>query len=268
MSKANTLLIGIKRKLHRYQDARAHQADKEFAALRGKALSAGRYQCVYCGFRSKKHIEVHHRDDDHQNNQPENLVSICPMCHAYHHVGEPSKHGSAKGLSEGHFGAQTRLIRVPHAEKIPAQDFNHLLRAIGVAMADPDESKVARQVFSLISNESLRNEMEAALVSNHPADMAAAFSHLTDDEYERRGTVVGAVRMLFSPRLLTQWGRQLSVEYTALSQPSRWETLLGNMVSKVFQSGQPAAAQPSNSKDNAEQGAGLDAGDVASGEGS
>lgn len=45
------------------------------------------YACRYCGFAAKKFQEVHHLDDDHSNNNPDNLVTACALCHAAHHVG-------------------------------------------------------------------------------------------------------------------------------------------------------------------------------------
>lgn len=35
--------------------------------------------CVWCGW--AKHLIVHHRDGDHHNSSPENLVIICRSCH-------------------------------------------------------------------------------------------------------------------------------------------------------------------------------------------
>lgn len=36
------------------------------------------YQCLLCG---KEAIQVHHLDNDMFNNKPENLASLCKMCH-------------------------------------------------------------------------------------------------------------------------------------------------------------------------------------------
>src|SRR5690625_2648446 len=83
--KLPTLIVGIKRRIHRRHDKRAAQADAEYRALRRPALEAADYRCKFCGYRSKKYSEVHHLDDDHHNNSPENLTSICLLCHPYHH---------------------------------------------------------------------------------------------------------------------------------------------------------------------------------------
>lgn len=37
--------------------------------------------------RTSGYLEVHHLDDDHANNIPDNLVTICPFCHGVFHCG-------------------------------------------------------------------------------------------------------------------------------------------------------------------------------------
>jgi 5-methylcytosine-specific restriction endonuclease McrA len=39
--------------------------------------------CVVCG--EDKIVTVHHMDEDHQNNDPKNLVPLCPTHHHYWH---------------------------------------------------------------------------------------------------------------------------------------------------------------------------------------
>jgi len=31
---------------------------------------------------------VHHKDHDHSNNAPDNLITLCPKCHSAEHMGE------------------------------------------------------------------------------------------------------------------------------------------------------------------------------------
>lgn len=40
-------------------------------------------KCVCCGF--DKIVAVHHVDENHNNNDPKNLVVLCPNCHATYH---------------------------------------------------------------------------------------------------------------------------------------------------------------------------------------
>lgn len=40
-------------------------------------------KCVICG--EDKILDVHHYDENHKNNSPENLIPLCPTHHAYWH---------------------------------------------------------------------------------------------------------------------------------------------------------------------------------------
>lgn len=40
-------------------------------------------ECVVCG--ENRIVEVHHMDEDHENNDPMNLVPLCPTHHQYWH---------------------------------------------------------------------------------------------------------------------------------------------------------------------------------------
>ena len=43
-------------------------------------------QCKYCGYsRYKEVLEVHHIDEDRDNNNPSNLEVVCPTCHVEQH---------------------------------------------------------------------------------------------------------------------------------------------------------------------------------------
>jgi general stress protein YciG len=43
--------------------------------------------CERCGFKAEDscQMDVHHKDGDKQNNDPSNLVSLCPPCHRITH---------------------------------------------------------------------------------------------------------------------------------------------------------------------------------------
>lgn len=52
------------------------------APLPHRALAAG--PCVICGF---EYSDVHHIDEDHGNNSPDNLIALCPNHHRLVHRG-------------------------------------------------------------------------------------------------------------------------------------------------------------------------------------
>lgn len=81
------LSLSVKRSKFRKDDPERDHSDKEFKALRKSILTDNHYTCDFCGFQSKKFQEVHHVDDNHQNNDRSNLVVACPLCHSCHHIG-------------------------------------------------------------------------------------------------------------------------------------------------------------------------------------
>lgn len=71
-----------------------------YQQIRSQILRRDKFTCQFCGFNSasdsespKKSLaysgflEVHHIDDDHSNNVPENLITACPFCHSVFHAG-------------------------------------------------------------------------------------------------------------------------------------------------------------------------------------
>ena len=42
--------------------------------------------CAYCGFGIPEVLEVAHLDGDRYNNDPKNLVILCPNCHKMHDI--------------------------------------------------------------------------------------------------------------------------------------------------------------------------------------
>jgi hypothetical protein len=52
-------------------------------------LSHKRSTCDRCGFVPEHpcQLDVHHIDEDHSNNDPENLGTLCSNCHRFLHFG-------------------------------------------------------------------------------------------------------------------------------------------------------------------------------------
>ena len=72
----------------RANDAGSAQADMQFRLVRSVVLRRDRYTCRGCeAWGGRLRLQVHHRDNDHQNNSPENLVTLCVFCHAVFHAG-------------------------------------------------------------------------------------------------------------------------------------------------------------------------------------
>lgn len=80
-------ILGVKRQYWRMDDETSQEADIEFKEVRKEALRRDNYTCVFCGFRAGSYQEIHHYDDDHHNNDIENLLTTCTLCHQVHHLG-------------------------------------------------------------------------------------------------------------------------------------------------------------------------------------
>lgn len=74
--------------------------DEEYIEARINSLEKYRYKCQKCGFvtspdreadksssAASGYLEVHHIDDNHENNSPDNLLPLCPFCHMIFNVG-------------------------------------------------------------------------------------------------------------------------------------------------------------------------------------
>lgn len=202
------LCIGIKRGVFRANDDNSKQADLVFAPQREAALKKSGYRCVRCNYEStedpkrKKRsvLHVHHRDNDHHHNEPENLLPHCALDHAYHHIGcDAPTPGGARG-----WASQMRIAYVP---ELAAEDFNHLQRALGAAMQDPEAREVAGEILGLLGVLSM--PVKEVFGTFQAKDFAAAFSKLSEVEYAERSDRAGGLRVLFHPDILIQSGSEL-----------------------------------------------------------
>ena len=77
---ANKLRTGLKYRIGRPKDkVKNHRARKQqLLELRGA-------QCERCGYARKEILQIHHEDRDRRNNALENLILLCPNCHAEEH---------------------------------------------------------------------------------------------------------------------------------------------------------------------------------------
>lgn len=215
------LQLGIKRRVHRHSDAHAAMADAEFASLRSAALQRSGYRCVRCGLESAATaqkptaLQVHHEDDDHTNNAPENLSSYCTLDHAIHHIGcdAPSP--------GGHEGWASRM-RVVYAPELATEDFNLLQRAAGAALAEPSLAEVAKEIVGLLGV--LASPVRELYGSHHAKDFAAAMAAMDDDQYAKRA--VSDLRVVFHPDILRDAGARM-VSDQPLMAPRNWSAVSG-----------------------------------------
>ena len=103
------LVLSVKRSTWRKHDPQKESADAAYARVRLDVLRRDAYTCRYCGFTShgdpqahpgsyaiSGYLEVHHKDDNHRNNRPDNLITVCPFCHQVFHVGNAGHRAAAQ----------------------------------------------------------------------------------------------------------------------------------------------------------------------------
>ncbi|CAG9184190.1 HNH endonuclease [Cupriavidus pampae] len=216
MAKLRTLpplLMAAKRKVWRMHD-HAGEADKAFQKVRGPVLEAAGYSCEFCGLKSDKYQEVHHLDDDHANNAKENLACACPLCHQVFHIG-------MAGMRDGGY-----VIAMP---ELSQAELNQLCLVMWIvektdASQFSQEHKLMHQnlfmhvksLGSLLVNRraNVKNRFSALLEANGqskeftkrlsletigPSLLANVLMQLTDDEYARRGELLGSLRLMPRP---------------------------------------------------------------------
>jgi len=52
---------------------------------KNEALNRDRRICVLCGYNIS--VDVHHIDENKENNDLDNLITLCPNCHREIHIG-------------------------------------------------------------------------------------------------------------------------------------------------------------------------------------
>lgn len=198
------LAPGVKRSSWRVHDPDWEVADEGFARVRRQVLERHRYTCQYCGFTTMPdrraapttylasgYLEVHHLDDDHGNNHPSNLLTVCPFCHLVFHAG-----------NAGHRNTAT----VIWAPWIAQADLNLLVNAIMVAMArEGEHAPAAMQMYARLTACADRIVSEFGESMADAANFGSVLMMLANrstsktDLYARRTRLFAGVRLLPNP---------------------------------------------------------------------
>ena len=238
------LQLSVKRATFRMDDADHKAADAEFKARRQRVLQRAGYTCHYCGFRSKKWQEVHHLNDDHHDNRPENLVCICSYCHAVFHIGRAGIMGEA------------HLAWLPHFTQV---EVNHLCRTLYVLETmlrerdDPhqdedgdytqtgylqllvDNLKTTLGLYPYTRQGIARARCRERIGTDDPASLGSVLADMNERAYEKRMRELAPVRLVpqparyiegqnVHPKMVTAW---LSDAYAGLP-PDTWPQFLTN----------------------------------------
>lgn len=195
MPNVSPLCIGVKRATFRVHDPDTESKDIAYVAARLEALRRDKWTCRWCDFASAPtqnakpgsyeesgFLEVHHLDDDHGNNVPENLATACPFCHEVHHAG-----------NAGHLERAT-LIWLP---EMSHEDLNRLCHATFVAMHTHNNWETLAQAIHM---QLAARESQVPDPLRNLRVLGSALSRLTDAEYQGRAAALGGLRLLPRPK--------------------------------------------------------------------
>lgn len=205
------IVLSVKRGKFRSDDPNSSVADKEFKQIRDKIKERDENRCVYCGFFSSKHHDVHHIDHDHTNNSEENLVTACSLCHMCHHI-------SFAGLKE-----MGTLIHFDPSLNVTQEEVNSLARTLWFA-EDSKNSEVSSQALEVYYRLFFRSShVKKILGDANPLTLGNYLLSLSDEDYEKREKFIRESGIYLLPSK-TGFSRQYAhwrKEYKGVS-PAKW----------------------------------------------
>lgn len=218
------LILGVKRSTWRMHDPAAEDADAEFEVVKKKVLVRDRYTCRYCQMRTLKeedqnkngtfykgrfagYFEVHHVDDDHHHNHPDNLLTVCPFCHSVFHCGNAG-HREAGSIIWAPWIRQEDLNITVHVLFI-LMTFEHPSEAETKKAEESqtqdtlkfcsETGRVARQRYEVLQSFGDAAEKHLGAGMSNAAVMGESLMALAkrdDRAYQRRAVFLGGARFL------------------------------------------------------------------------
>lgn len=237
-TKLPSLLPSVKTSTWRCHDPEREAADAEFQAIRLAVVKRDMFRCHFCSFQSAPgtapraaagairkprvlapsgYLEVHHLDDDHGNNSPENLITACPYCHQVFHAG-----------NAGH-DSRVRLIWLPWLDQT---DLNLLVHALFAAIdMNSKYAKEAQRLYSLISGFAGRLTQRFGEGLADPASLGSVLMTIHRESPE-----------IYAEREKALWGVRLLPEIDAFERQRRhwaehvWSNIPPDTWKQIYQS--------------------------------
>jgi len=227
----NELKLSVKCRNFRGKDE--FISDKRFSSqIKSFVKERDKGACHYCGDVFEQYQEIHHIDNDHQNNDQSNLMTICSLCHGCHHI--------------GFAGIKNRGIIV-YMPEVSQEEINHtqkFLMAIGqpkfhafgkftarmepyialdVRWDTPDHTPL---LGSVIKERARVVEEEYSQGWSNPALLGEALLGRSDREYDERHHVLKDLRLIpvvsGFPKQVDYWLKEFTKRFPLKS----WDGLL------------------------------------------
>lgn len=223
---ANQPAGSVKRKLWRRDDDHAHLLDAKCADIREAVLKRDNYSCRFCNFKSSRHQEVHHFDDDHGNNAPDNLLTCCNLCHQVHHIGMCAMRNAGF------------LAVIP---EITQTEVNHIARAFFVSelIADQATKDKLTSLYAILQSRGhdtlkkifVSDDASSTLDLSSAYTWADALSNAPDELYNNRLALLAPMRLVptreaFAQEQLEHYATQSKAMFTATNWFALTEQLM------------------------------------------
>jgi intracellular multiplication protein IcmJ len=179
------------------------------AALRTEAVIQSGSRCMFCGLTSAAN-ELHHLNDNHQDESPGNLSTADAICHRWRHLSEV---GAGQGL----------LVYLP---QLAPRDVSHLLRTVTVGLNShyPNTQTEAKTLLNWLASHS--EYVDNAWGTSEPTAFGAAIQRLSHECSGSNGWVPEIVfeglALIINPAALTQPAAVWAAELSPQQQPAEW----------------------------------------------
>lgn len=158
---------------------------------RNKIFERDDHTCQFCGFRSEKYQEIHHKNGCDDDFSDENCLTACVFCHQCFDL------NSVADMSSG------VLIWLP---EIGQAALHHIMRALYIARsAQGPLAQSSKAILNILKNRRL--EVKKRLGSDNPADLAVVLEDfLNDKQYKRVQNKLKGIRLMPLDRRMVKDG--------------------------------------------------------------
>jgi len=160
----------------------ADEGDRRVHAIRDDVLKRDNYRCYFCRFEAKRYQELHHLNDNHNNNSLKNVVTTCCFCHQCFHLGMAGVRSSGV------------LIWLPEMAQV---DLNNVVRALFVAnLNNGKHADAANELYRALEARRAIVDLEFGQGASNPAALGQAFLEMDREVYAGRAARLGGLRLL------------------------------------------------------------------------
>lgn len=176
-------VIGVRRHKWRMDDDHELINSESLQTVRDAVFKRDNFTCRFCTFKASKYQEIHHFNDDHKNNNPDNLLTCCNLCHQNFHIGTCAQN------SAGFFALLPELTQA---------EVNHISRVYFVNQLI-GEQQVKDKLTGLYAlfrarGDNLKNAFGLDLST--PTFFAQVLSVIDESIFAKRGEIMESLRLV------------------------------------------------------------------------